>query len=425
MSKTHTPTNKTISSIENDELTIKDGYIAPELLEYCTKSFREFDKFSDIISEIEKNNPKLYKKLLPLNIKELSIQIDEYISAKNKKETYPLFMGVNSHKALKKDEIEVRRAPFNSGLEIDLKRFGVQLLEPDLFAGQKDLEKLALNHALNIQRDLKYTPLEQKISDYCVYLAYLNGNTGAFYFTPDKILDGFGADKNTVQRRRIGKAFYSILNKKIEFKKTVKIKGLNYEIKVKNITLILKNGEIEITEKTLDGKEQKIVESGRFIFDPELYSMINKHNYYAKGEKGAFLLTPEEYLIYKCFMEKARNEKKPELIKLSYLSVIEYTNLTDKIKENPKYISEINNRLESIKSRGLFKEFYITFHSEKKDNDWYKNRDNRITSKNNTELNESLLKEYVINVVLPDSLKNSLKEIRLNQKSTLEKPKKV
>jgi len=377
--------------------------------------------FSNSMKKLRSINKKLSKVIGDLPAKDAIIWLEKWEKENENKssEIYPMIIGQHTHKALSKDEIKVKYNKHTNELNIDLNRFGAVLVKPDLFASQEDLEAHGYSLAINMQRDLKYTAKEQKLFDYCVMLAYLNGSTGAFFFTPDKALEDFGKKPLTREKDYLGKSFNNLLNKKFTINTTVKLKGLDYKVEVRNVPLMYEAGEMEIKETVLDDKPQTIIKSGRFIFDPEIYKMINEHFYYAKGQKGAFLLTDEQYLIYKCFIEKSRNEKDKQNIKLSYLSIIEYVNLTDTIKTNPSRINSIYERLEAIKEKGLFVDFYISYHDVKQNPDWYKSE--TISKNKNTELNESMLKEYIINVKLPVILINSLENTQIKHKKIIEK----
>jgi len=373
------------------------------------------------LSKLKKERPDLYEKWEDLPFKEAIKNLENWEEENKNKtsEIYPMLIGQHTHKALSKDEIKVKHNKHTNELNIDLNRFGAVLVNPDMFASQEDLEAQGYSLAINMQRDLKYTANEQKLFDYCVMLAYLNGNTGAFLFAPDKALEDFGKKPLTREKDYLGKSFNNLLNKKFTINTTVKLKGLDYKVKIEDVALIMENGKVEMKETILDGKPQTVIKSGRFIFDPEIYKMINEHFHYAKGQKGAFLLTDEQYLIYKCFIEKSRYEKDKQNIKLSYLSVIEYVNLTDTIKTNPSRINCIFERLEAIKEKGLFIDFYISYHDVKQEPSWYKKE--TISKNKNTELNKSVLKEYIINVKLPDVLINSLENTQIKHKKIIEK----
>jgi len=414
---------------KNDNLKqLLDGDFEANLNELFITGFGFIKAIGLALETIETKNPKLHKELMReetnLTTDEALSKILKYLAEDENKtaEIYPMLIGQNTHKALSKDEIKVKHNKHTGELNLDLNRFGAILLKPDMFASQEDLEAQGYSLAINMQRDLKYTANEQKLFDYCVMLAYLNGNTGAFLFAPDKALEDFGKKPLTREKDYLGKSFNNLLNKKFTINTTVKLKGLDYKVKVEDVALIMENGKVEIKETILDGKPQTVIKSGRFIFDPEIYKMINEHFYYAKGQKGAFLLTDEQYLIYKCFIEKSRNEKNKQNIKLSYLSIIEYVNLTDSIKTNPSRINSIYERLEAIKEKGLFVDFYISYHNVKQEPDWYTRE--TISKNKNTEINESMLKEYVINVKLPEILINSLESTQNKHKKIIEKAEK-
>lgn len=321
-------------------------------------------------------------------------------------------------------ELNITRDLFNCE---ELNKIEDELLEkfPDQTEREQEAKKLYLNRnkidiALNLQRDLGFTPYEEILFMYCFSIA---DKDGVFIFNPTEILQDFGKDStNGGLRQNLAIALYNIMTKRISGK------VINYNDKGIATPIVLEMALITSYSATLNEITKSVNNRG---FKPAIKTgsvcgifpaFFNSQKfYYAPLEKRAFQLEPELLFLLRDFIQIARADAENRA-RLSYLNLIYRLGLATKIKNWKGDLKLITDRLKTLKEKGFIQSYKITKDGGQTTvlDNWFEKE--TILHKGN--LNEALLNEYVITIDLPEPLKKVLLKVKEDQKKKIENQKK-